>query len=72
MMIVDLVADNPKNKFAPHLRMASAIVELTNRNGGCLPQDLFALGFTKEETINQWHMAYALASVELKLLKEAS
>lgn len=68
MMIVDLVSDNPEHTFALYQRMASAIIELTRAHGGCLPQDLLPLGFTREETVDQWHMAHAIASVELKLL----
>jgi len=69
MLVIDFISDNPKNKFAPYQRMANAIVDVTDKNGGCLPQDLLPLGFTKEETAERWHMADAMARVELKLRK---
>ncbi|MFA4994112.1 MAG: hypothetical protein WC521_02280 [Bdellovibrionales bacterium] len=69
MLVIDLISDNPKNKFAPYQRMANAIIDLTNKNGGCLPQDLLAVGFTKQETTDLWHMANAMANVELRLAK---
>lgn len=68
-MIVDIHTENPDRKFSVFERMASAIVELTQRNGGCLPQDLLSLGFTKDETAEQWRMATALATIELKMSK---
>jgi hypothetical protein len=69
MIVIDLSSENPENKFAPYQRMAKAIVDLTRKNGGCVPQDLLALGFTREETVDRWHMAHAMAAVELKLMK---
>jgi hypothetical protein len=67
MIVVDLVIENPKNKFAPYARMANAIIAVTKEKGGCLPQDLLEKGFSKEETVERWHMANAMASVDLKL-----
>jgi hypothetical protein len=67
MIVIDLVSDNPNNKFAPHQRMANAIIVLTQKNGKCVPQDLLALGFSKIETVDYWHMAKAMADVELRL-----
>jgi hypothetical protein len=69
MRIVDGVIVDPANKFAPYQRMADAIIERTRRHGGCLPQDLLVLGFTQQETLDQWHMAHAMASIELKLME---
>jgi hypothetical protein len=51
-------------------RMAKAIVDVMRRNGECLPQDLLPLGFTKDETIDQWHKAYAIAIAEWTLSKQ--
>lgn len=66
--MIDLISENPANKFAPYQRMANAIIDLTNKNGGCSPEDLLLLGFSKVETAERWHMADAMAKVELKLL----
>ena len=60
------------DKFAPYKRMANTIIDLTRKNGGCEPQDLLALGFTKQETIDLWHMSNAMANVELKLAEHIS
>lgn len=70
MIVIDLVSDNPNHKFAPYERMANAIIYQTLKHGGCLPQDLLALGFTKGETCDLWHMSQAMASVELKLMED--
>ena len=55
-------------KFAPYQRMAGVIFRLMRTNGVCSPEDLWPLGFSKEETRERWHMAHAMAAVELKLL----
>jgi hypothetical protein len=70
MMIIDIRADNPDQTFTPYQPMIDAIIDCIRENGGCLPQDLLERGFSKQETLDRWHMAYALASVELKLMKE--
>lgn len=53
------------SKLAMAGRLASAIVKTTGEKGGCLPQDLTALGFTPEEVDRHWAMARALAYVEM-------
>jgi len=68
--IVDLVATDTNKKFEPAGRMATAIVEITQEKGGCLPQDLHAKGFTHLNVEEYWHMAQSLAAVELKLMGE--
>lgn len=70
MIVIDLISENPNNKFAPFQRMANAIIDLTRKNGGCLPEDLLAAGFTKQETDDYWHMSFAMACVELKLMED--
>ena len=67
-----MIFDNPNNKFAPYWRMAKAIIEQTHKKGECEPQDLLALGFTKQETIDLWHMANAMAAVEMGLVERMS
>lgn len=68
MSVVNLISSDPEKRFAVHQRMAAAIVDVTKEKGGCLPQDLLERGFTKEETIEQWHMANAMAVIELKIM----
>ena len=65
-----LTISAPNNKFEPYLRMANAIIDLTLKNGGCLPQDLLPLGFSKLETIDTWPMAHAMARIELNLIED--
>jgi len=64
MKIVDL-SRSPEKPFAVYERMATTIAELIRRNGGCLPQDLNAEGFSPAEVAEHWRMARALAEVEL-------
>jgi len=67
MTSINLINRDIDNKFAPYQRMASVIIDLTRKQGECLPDDLLVVGFTKEETNERWHMAHAMANVELKL-----
>ena len=48
--------------------MASAIIEIMQENGECLPQDLNVMGFTPDEVSQHWHLAKSLAVVELRLM----
>ena len=68
--VIDLITSDEDKKFAPAGRMAAAIIEITRENGGCLPQDLNARGFTPAEVAQHWHMARSLASVEMKLMSD--
>lgn len=68
MFVVDLVTTNEDKKFAPAGRMATAIIDIMMEQGGCLPQDLNAHGFSPDEVAQHWHMAKSLAEVEMKLL----
>ena len=68
LRVVDLVTTDADKKFEPAGRMATAIVEITQEKGGCLPQDLNGRGFTPDEVIDHWHLAQSLAAVELNLL----
>jgi hypothetical protein len=68
--VVDLIASDANKKFAPAGRMASAIIEITQENGGCLPQDLNEKGFTPAEVAEHWHLAKSLAEVEMRLMSE--
>jgi hypothetical protein len=70
--VIDLIGVEFDEKFAPYQRMANVIIHLTRKNGGCLPQDLLARGFTIQETRDLWHMANAMANVELRLMKNIS
>lgn len=66
--IVDLVTTDDNKKYEPAGRMATAIIEITQQNGGCLPQDLNTRGFTPDEVFKHWDMAQSLADVELRLM----
>ena len=59
-----LTTDNDK-KFEPVARMADTITDVITTHGQCLPQDLYAKGFTHQEIKTNWHFAEALAQVEL-------
>jgi hypothetical protein len=72
LRVVDLVGPDQSKKYEPAGRMAIAIIELTQKNGGCLPQDLNAEGFSPDEVATHWHMAKSLADVELKLMSKRS
>jgi hypothetical protein len=43
MIVLDLISDNPEHKFAPYQRMANAIINCTQKNDECAPEDLLAL-----------------------------
>ena len=68
MRVVDLETSGPGGRFSRAERMATAIVELYREQGGCLPQDLLAKGFTNDEIDRHWAMAKALAQVELDIM----
>ncbi len=68
LIVIDLVTTDENKRFAPTGRMASAIIDLTRKNGGCLPQDLLPFGFTPQETIDLWQIANGMALIELKLI----
>jgi hypothetical protein len=63
----DPAAPEDEEKFAVAQRMATAIIEIMREQGGCLPHDLAARGFTYEEIDRHWAMAKALAYVALKM-----
>jgi hypothetical protein len=68
--VVDLITSDEDKKFAPAGRMAGAIIEITQENGWCLPQDLNAKGFSPAEVAQHWHLARSLAAVEIKLMND--
>jgi hypothetical protein len=71
-MKTDLAIDHSDKELPLHRRMANAIIEMIDENGECLPQDLLQLGFSKEETVEQWHKAYAAAYAELQQRKKSA
>ena len=70
--VVDLVTTDEDQKFAPAAGMAGTILEIIQKHGRCTPCDLNEKGFTPDDIKRHWHMAYALARVELNLLSESS
>lgn len=49
--------------FSTAGRMAKAIAELKQKNGGCMPQDLNAKGFTPQEVVDHWNAAHFLIAI---------
>jgi len=72
MLVVDLITTDEDQKFAPAGRMATVIIEIIQKQRGCLPQDLNERGFTVEEVSQYWRMASSLVTVEMKLMDEDS
>jgi hypothetical protein len=70
LKVIDLLTTDEDKKYEPAGRMASVIIEITHKQGGCLPQDLNALGFTSDEVAKHWHMAQSIAAVEISLMND--
>lgn len=66
--LIELAGIEFDRKFIPYQRLATRIVNLTRTNGSCRPQDLLPLGFSEKEIEERWHMAHAMARVELRLI----
>jgi|GEM_PF-1319369 hypothetical protein len=66
--VIDLIGIGFDTKFAPQISMANVIIRQTLKNGDCSPQDLRTFGFDEKEIAERWHMADAMASIELKLM----
>jgi hypothetical protein len=66
--VVDLVSSDEDKRYEPAGLMAAAIIEIIQKNGDCLPQDLNARGFTPDEVAQHWHMAKSMAAIELRML----
>lgn len=58
------------NVFEDKERMATAIVEIIKEKGTFVAADLLDRGFTHEEVLRGWEMAYALAKVELGFMED--
>jgi hypothetical protein len=67
LRVFDLVKVGSEGRFAVVERIADAIVDLYREQGGCLPQDLLARGFAREEIERHWAMAKALAQVAMNI-----
>ncbi|MDE1902049.1 MAG: hypothetical protein KGI37_10470 [Alphaproteobacteria bacterium] len=68
LQVIDLMTTSEGECFAPAGRMASVIIDITQKCGDCLPQDLLVNGFAIGEIRAHWHMAKSLASVEMSLM----
>lgn len=66
--VTDWVGGTFDSKYVPHKHMANVIIDITNRNGACEPKDLLAFGFTRQQANDLWHIAKAMADVELRLM----
>lgn len=60
---------SPEEERALVERMTTAILGRLREQGGCLPHDLNADGFTVEEINRHWTMAKAAAEFELRISK---
>lgn len=60
-VVVDLAS--PSLKFSTAGRMATAIEAIRKKNGGCMPQDLNAKGFTPQEVVDHWDAAHFLIAI---------
>lgn len=64
--VVDLVTTDKDKRFELPARMADAIIRIVQEQGDCLPQDLNSKEFSAPYVARYWHMAYAMAAIELK------
>jgi len=64
LVVIDLISDNEALKFEVAGRMANEIVELSKKNGGCMPQDLNARGFTPSQVSENWNAAHFLIAIK--------
>ncbi len=61
LVVADL--SNGDMKFSTAGRMAMVIMDVRARNGGCMPQDLNARGFTPHEVVVHWDTAHFLIAI---------
>lgn len=59
--VVDVASESLKFSIAG--RMAKVIMDLSKKNGGCMPQDLNAKGFTPQEVVGHWDAAHFLIAI---------
>ena len=59
--VVDVASESMK--FSTAGRMAEVIMELRKKNGGCMPQELNARGFTPQEVVDHWDAAHFLITI---------
>lgn len=72
LRIADTIGIDLGGKYAVYKRLANGILHVTRQTGACTEQDLLPLGFRKEEISERWHMARAMADVELRLMARGS
>ena len=60
-VVVDLQGDD--KRFSTAGRMAKAITEIRQKNGGCMPLDLNGVGFTSQEVVEHWDAAHFLIAI---------
>lgn len=65
--VVSLLTTAHDRKFEPAGRLAAAIIELHKTQSPCTPDDLRSHGFRDKQLANNWHLAMAIARIELKL-----
>jgi len=70
VIVLDLVIADENKKFAPAGLMATAILDITQEQGGCLPQDLHEKGFKPEDIVRHWPMAQSIAFIDINYMGE--
>jgi hypothetical protein len=63
LVAIDLISDSSTLKFAVAGKIAEMILELKKTQGGCMPQDLNARGFTPAEVAENWDAAHFLIAI---------
>lgn len=72
LQVVDIIDIDLGRKYSAHKRLANGILHVTRQIGACTEQDLLPLGFRQDEISESWHMARAMADVELRLMARSS
>ena len=63
LVAIDLISDNKSLSFEVAGKIAETILELRRSQGGCMPQDLNAKGFTPLEVAENWDAAHFIISI---------
>jgi hypothetical protein len=63
LVAIDLMSDKQSLSFEVAGKMAEAILELRKTQGGCMPQDLNAKGFTPSQVADNWDAAHFIIAI---------
>jgi len=67
--VIDLITTDRDKKYELAARMADAIIDISLKQGDCMPRDLSNEGFVQQDITAHWHFANALAEVELRQME---